>query len=194
MNDRSVRGEKDMNTKKQLFLIVLLLGISFSIHPLGWTDAMPEMKGPVITSALAVQQKMQEGNYGSIWKFYVEAKDPDGDMARIAVRVYQAGYGQLTTDWIFLKPQHRNHLKGYLQWNASGLREGAQITLEIFVIDRTGNVSEEASFRLVCTSGCEDQSRPGCLLDQSRLPAPFDRGNILRIGHINIDASFALNQ
>jgi hypothetical protein len=183
-----------MNTKKRLYLIGLLLGISFAIHPQGWTQVIPEMKGPVITSAFAVHQKMQEGYFGSIWKFYVEAKDPDGDMAKIAVRVNQAGYGQLTTDWIFLKSQHRNNLKGYLQWDTSGSGEGAQITLEIFVIDRVGNASEEARFRLVCASGCDDQSRPGCLLDQSRPPAPFDQGDILRIGHINIAVPFVLNQ
>jgi hypothetical protein len=175
-----------MNTKKRFYLISLLLGISFSIHPQGWADTIPEVKGPVITSALAVQQKMGEGYYGSIWKFYVEAKDPGGEMAKIAVRASQAGYGQLATDWIFLKPEHRNHLKGYLQWDSSGSIEWAQITLEIFVINMAGNVSKEARFGLVCTSGCEDYSRPGCLLDQSRPPAPFDQGDTLRIGHIRI--------
>jgi hypothetical protein len=180
-----------MDTKKRLCLIGLFFGISFSTHPQGWAQETPEMKGPVITSAFAVQQKTQEAHYGSIWRIYIEAKDPDGDMAEIAVRVNQAGYG-LATDWFFLKLQHRNHLKGYLQWDISGLGEGAQTTLEIFVIDRAGNASKEARFRLTCSSGCVDYSRPGCLLDQSRPPAPFDEGDTLRIGHINVDLAAIL--
>jgi hypothetical protein len=183
-----------MKTKKRLYLMGLFLGILFSIHSQGWTHPIAETKGPVITSALAVQQEMKEGYFGSIWKFYIEAKHPDGDMAKIGVRVNQAGHGPLGTDWIFLGAQHRNHFKGYLQWDTSGSGDEAQTTLEIFVIDSAGNASKEARFRFLCASGWEDQSRPGCLLDQSELPAPFDQGDILRIGHINIDVPFALNQ
>ncbi len=149
-----------MNAKKRLYLIGLPLWLLLLICPQGWAQPGSAMKGPVITSAIAIQQKLQEGYYGSIWKIYIEAEAPDGDMAKIGIRVNQAGYGSVT-DWISLKPWHRNQFKGYLQWDIAGSRDVAQITLEIFVIDRAGDASNEARFRLVCSSGRVDHSRPG---------------------------------
>lgn len=175
-----------MKAKKLFYLIGLFWGISLLVCLPGWAQPAQEMKGPVITSAFAVQQQVGEQYYGSVWKIYVEAKALDGDMAKIGVRVNQAGHGS-ATDWIALKPRHRNQFKGYLQWDTAGSRDGAQITLEIFVIDRAGDASKEARFRLVCSSGSVDHSRPGCLLDQSEPPAPFDQGDVPRIGHININ-------
>ena len=165
----------------------------FSICSKGWAQPAPETKGPVIASALAIQEMQYRHcgqDYGSIWKIYIEAEDPDKEMAKIAVSVNQVGYGQLATDWTSVKPQHRHHFKGYLQWDTFGSRDGAHIRLKISVIDRVGNASEEVVFRLTCKSGGEDNSRPGCLLYQSGPPAPFDQGDILRIGHINVNLAY----
>ncbi len=175
-----------MNGKKRLHLIGLPLWFLLLICPQGWAQPGSAMKGPAITSAFAIHQKLQEGYYGSIWRIYIAAEDPDGDMVKIGVRVNQASYGS-ATDWISLKPRHRNQFKGYLQWDTAGSRDEAQITLEIFVIDRAGDVSKEARFRLVCSSGSMDYSKPGCLLDQSELPAPFDQEDIPRIAYINVN-------
>src|SRR4030042_15934 len=73
----------------------------------------PGTKAPIITHTFAVDR----GHYGYIWKIYIEAEDPDGDMNKIAVVVDQMGYGHYPTDWIILKPQYREHFIGYLQWN-----------------------------------------------------------------------------
>jgi hypothetical protein len=69
------------------------------------------IKAPIITHAFAVDK----GSYGYIWKIYIEAEDPDGDMDKIAVVVDQMGYGYYPTDWIMLRPQYRDHIIGYLQ-------------------------------------------------------------------------------
>jgi hypothetical protein len=136
---------------------------------------------PIITHAFAVDK----GYYGYIWKIYIEAEDPDGDMEKIAIVVDQLGYGQYPSDWIILKPQYRGHLIGYLQWNtfsskASYLPEWTQITVKVSIFDKCGNESNEVVFPFTFESGVINEN-------QYQLPAPFDQGNTRRLGQIMID-------
>jgi hypothetical protein len=138
------------------------------------------IKAPIITHAFAEDK----GHYGYIWKIYIEAEDPDGDMDRIAVVVDQTGYGHYPTDWIFLRPQFREHLIGFLQWNTfssktSYLPEWTQITMKVSIFDKPGNESNQVVFPFTFESGSRNQ--------EYQLPAPFDKGNILRLGNIMID-------
>jgi len=140
-----------------------------------------ETKAPIITHAFAVDK----GCYGYIWKIYIEAEDPDADMERVAVVVNQVGYGHYPTDWIILKPQYRGHVIGYLQWNtfsskAAYLSEWTQITVKVSIFDESGNESNEVVFPFAFESGVRNEY-------EYQLPAPFDTGNIPRLGHIMID-------
>lgn len=104
-------------------------------------------------------------------------------MDYIAVVVDQPGVGRYPTDYILLDPEHRNHLKGFLQWNTFSSRgtvlsEGTQITLRVFVIDKAGNKSNEAVLPFTFASGSKDQDA---------LPAHFDDEDIPRLGFISID-------
>jgi hypothetical protein len=168
-----------MNTKEQVYLIGLLLGIVLLIGPQGRAQPKPEAKGPNIIHALAVER----GYYGSIWKIYLEVEDPDGQMFRIACNVEQTGYGMYPTNWIFLKSEFQKYFKGYIQWNTFSskgipLKEGDQIILRISVFDKVGNESREVVFPFTFVSGINGHSKP---------PAPFDQGDIPRLGFINID-------
>src|SRR4030065_2958632 len=101
-------------------LLGLFIGsLLFSI-PQGWAQPRPGTKVPIITNAFAVDK----GYYGYIWKIYIEAEDPDGDMFTIASSVDQVGYGHYPTDWIYLKPQYQKHFRGYIQWNTFSSRAG----------------------------------------------------------------------
>jgi hypothetical protein len=73
--------------------IGLLCWILFLIAPQGWAQQKSEAKGPAIIHAFAVDK----GYYGSIWKIYLEAEDPNGQMLKIACNVHQPGYGQYPT-------------------------------------------------------------------------------------------------
>jgi hypothetical protein len=168
-----------MEFKERVCLIGLLFGIGLLIAPQGWTQPKPEVKGPSIIHAFAVDK----GYYGYIWKIYLEAEDPDGQMLKIACNVDQPGYGRYPTDWIYLKPGFQKHFKGYLQWNTFSskgiaLKEGDQIILRISVIDKVGNESREVAFPFSFVSGVKEQSKP---------PAPFDQGDTPRLGFISID-------
>jgi hypothetical protein len=171
----------NMKAKGQVYLVGLLFGIVFLIAPQGWAQPKPEAKGPAITHAFAIDK----GYYGSIWKIYLEAEDPDGQMLRIASVVEQVGYGHYPTDWIYLKPQYGKHFRGYIQWNtfsskASYLQEWTQITLKVSIFDKAGNESNEVVFPFTFESGVKDQY-------QYELPAPFNEGDVPKLGSIFID-------
>ena len=85
-----------MKTKKILWFLGIVLGILFLGVSQDRAQIKPERKGPIITHGFAVEK----GIYGYIWKIYLEAEDPDGQMLRIASVVEQVGYGYYPTDWI----------------------------------------------------------------------------------------------
>jgi hypothetical protein len=179
-----------MNLKKMLCFISLLLALTFFVPCQGWTQALfpfeggreikPGTHAPIITHSFAVER----GYYGYIWKIYIEAEDPDGDMLRIASVVDQVGYGHYPTDWIYLRKQYGRHLKGYIQWNtfssrASYLGEWTQIALKVSVFDKAGNESNVIvfpfTFELV-------KSRY-----EYKPPPPFDQSDLPKLGYIHID-------
>ena len=179
-----------MNIKKTLCLFSLLLAVTFFIPCQGWAqlfryaDEGPQPKpgthAPIITHAFAVDK----GYYGYIWKIYIEAEDPDGDMLRIASVVDQVGYGNYPTDWIYIKRESGKHFKGYIQWNTFSSRTGymtewTQMTLKVSVFDRNGNESNTVVFPFTFELTPAQYAY--------KLPAPFEDGNLPRLGYISID-------
>jgi hypothetical protein len=169
-----------MKTKRILWLLSIVLGVLLLGASQDWAQPKPERRGPIITHAFAVEK----GQYGYIWKIYLEAEDPDGQMLRIASVVDEAGTGRYPTDWIYLKPQYRKHFKGYLQWNtfstnAGYMQEWTPITLRVSVFDKSGNQSNEVVFPFTF------ESTPGQY--EYKLPPPFDQGNLAKLGNIMID-------
>lgn len=165
--------------KKTACLLVLMALVSLCGPVRAWSESEPKRNPPVITNSFAVER----GNYGFVWRIYIEAEDPDGDMSRIAAVVEQPGYGLYPPDWIIVKSPYRKHFKGYLQWNTfssrtSYLREWTHITLRISVFDRAGNESNEVAFPFEFVSG---KHRKG------KLPAPFDTGELPGLGYIHIN-------
>ena len=157
-----------------LFVLVpLLIGL---YH--GWAQAKSEGKAPVIVNAYAVDN----GQYGTIWKIYIEAEDPDGNMLRIASVVTQTGYGQYPTNWTYIKSTDQKHFKGYLQWNtfsskAGSMPEWTQIALHVSVFDKAGNESNTVVFPFSLEMGVSAKS----------IAAPFDQGELPRLGYIHLD-------
>ncbi|MGA2517179.1 MAG: hypothetical protein ABSG44_11595 [Thermodesulfobacteriota bacterium] len=171
-----------MRTTKIFWLFGLTLPfILFSATP-GSTGAEPkrETRAPVITHAFAVEK----GYYGDVWKIYIEAEDPDGQMLRIASVVDEVGYGHYPTDWIYLKPEYQKHFKGYIQWNtfsekARYLPEWTRISLKVSVFDKDGNESNEVVFPFTF------EMTPKQYVDKP--PAPFNQGDLPRLGYIMTD-------
>ena len=162
-----------------LLAVASLLPCNGGSQSLGEMKPVPGSKAPVITNAFAAET----GYYGYIWKIYIEAEDPDGDMLRIASTVDQPGFGRYPTDFILLKPQYQKRFRGYVQWNTYSsktnyLREWTQITLTVSIQDKTGNESNAVVFPFTFVSGAAAPYKP---------PAPFDQGDLSKIGNITID-------
>jgi len=171
-----------MKTGKILGLFSLILALVLFNVRLGLTGGEPkqEIRGPIIMHTFAVEK----GQYGYIWKIYLEANDPDGSMLRIASTVDEVGYGHYPTDWIYLKPQDQKHFKGYIQWNTysrntSFLPEWTQITLKVSVFDRAGNESNEVVFPFTFEITPNQYAYT--------LPAPFDHETLPRLGYVDVD-------
>jgi len=180
-----------MKFNRSLFVLIFLFAVSLIcvadgktqafVSPEGGKQPRPGTKAPVMTHAFAVER----GYYGYIWKIYIEAEDPDGDMLRIAAVVDQTGYGHYPADWIYLKPPYQKHFKGYIQWNTfssktSYLTEGTQITLKVSVFDKAENESNEVIFPFTFVIGVRSPY-------QYQLPVPFDQGDLPRLGYVQID-------
>ena len=178
-----------MNLRKALYFIGISLIVILFTPFQGRAQLFPYIEGrqpgagmrpPIITHAFAVEK----GYYGYIWKIYIEAEDPDGQMLRIASVVDEVGYGRYPTDWIYLKPQHQKQFKGYIQWNtfssrSSYLPEWTEITVRVSVFDRAGNESNEVVFPFSFEITPKEYAY--------RLPPPFDQGDLPRLGYISID-------
>ncbi len=178
-----------MNPKKALYFVSLLLMFILFMPFQGQAQLFPYIEGrqpragaqaPIITHTFAVEK----GYYGYIWKIYIEAEDPDGQMLRIASEVDEVGYGRYPTDWIYLKPQYQKHFKGYIQWNTSSSRssylpEWTEITVKVTVFDKAGNGSNQVVFPFSFEITPKEYAY--------QLPPPFDQGDLPRLGYIAVD-------
>jgi len=175
-----------MNKTRSLFIFLLgLIGLmtlnacAENRQILGVPVVPAGTKPPVITAYFAPS----EGMFGYPMRVYLAAEDPEGDMLRIAVQVSQVGYGYYSTDWIFLKPQYQKNFVGYLQWNTASYRTGfmpewTQITINVSVLDKHGVESNEVVLPYLFVSGAKLSLPP---------PPPFDKGDIPRLGYIDVN-------
>ena len=165
--------------KRFIYLTVILASVAMLVPQVAGAESKAKGNPPVITNAFTVER----GNYGYIWRIYLEAEDPDGDMSRIAAEVDQTGYGHYPVDWTILKSPFRGKFRGYLQWNTfssrtSYLREWTNITLKVSILDKAGHESNVVVFPFEFVSGAHREAKP---------PVPFNQEGLPRLGYIHID-------
>jgi len=165
--------------KTKTFLCVFgVLAITLFFFSFGSAQSKPDSKAPMITHSFTIEK----GYYGYVWKIYIEAEDPDGDMHKIVSTVHQPGWGYYFPDTILIKSKNRNHLKGYVQWNTFSskthyLREFTIITLKVSIFDKAGNESNVVVFPFQFVSRG---------VPKYELPSPFNKDD-MRLGYIHID-------
>ncbi|MFB0505412.1 MAG: hypothetical protein ACETWT_01630 [Thermodesulfobacteriota bacterium] len=158
-------------------IVVLFMGIGFSQSLSEWL-MKPGGSPPVITHWYA----SEELHHGDIWKIYLGAKDPDGDMINFVILFDQQGFGVYSPGYVVIKKQHRGELRGYLRWfSTSGdglsLPEWTRVNVTIFIRDKGGNISNKVAFPLVLSRGTK----------QGPPPPPFDNGPLDKLGTIMVD-------
>jgi hypothetical protein len=169
----------EMKMKTLIKIFVMVFALAAFTFSQGLAQPKSTTNGPVIKNAYAIQT----GRFGDAIKLYLDVEDPNGDMLRIATVPYETGYGRYTPDWVYLKPQYGHRFVGYLQWNTySGhhqwVGEWAQFYLEVSVFDKAGNESKSVVFPVQFVSEVTHNPAP---------PAPFDQGDIPRLGYIYVN-------
>lgn len=163
---------------KKILFFSLLMGAFILTLSQGWAQPKLATRGPVITAYYAADH----GGYGYPLKIYIEANDPESDMLRVATVAFQWGYGRYPTDWVYLKPQDGGRFRGYLQWNTwsnhtAYMPEWTRVILTISVLDKAGNESNVVVVPYEFVTG----------LPVSNPPAPFNQGDVPRLGYLDIN-------
>ena len=120
-----------------VLVFLLLSGCAVSQHPGETTDADHP---PVILATYASKVIRP----GSVWKVYLKATDPDGDMKQIDAVMWQTGYGYYPTDITWIKKDDAKEVAGYLYLNTppEPTLLSDRFILTLLVVDREGKKSE----------------------------------------------------
>jgi len=113
---------------------------------------------PVITHSFA----SKEIRPGDTWKVYIRAVAPEGDMKNIICTVGQAGRGPYPVCFVRIPEGQRRELSGFLYLKTSGAQGLAftNLTLQVEIQDRGGNLSGPVSFPLAFNPRAEQGNPP----------------------------------
>ena len=118
----------------QAVLVSLLLcGCAAYQHPGDTTDADHP---PVIVATYAPEVIRP----GSVWRVYLKATDPDGDMKQIDAVMWQTGFGYYPTDITWIRKDDAKEVAGYLYLNTppEPTLLSDRFVLTLLVLDRQG--------------------------------------------------------
>ena len=151
------------------FMVLLFLMVGCT--SLAERQTEPAGSPPVITHSFAAEKL----SHGHIWKVYLEANDPDGDMRRIVYSISNGEAGHGSGSFV-IKKDNRAGLLGYLDGFFSspvtGVAEWTELTLTVYIRDKGGNISNKVVFPLALTRGAR----------QEPPPPPFDKGESKGLG------------
>ena len=102
---------------------------------------------PVITKAFATQEIWA----GDLWKIYLGASDPDGDMKSIVCSIDQPGVSY-PSSFTRIGEGQRKNLSGYIFLTTKPGINIHNLTLNVEIMDEAGHSSGPVSFPLVFDS------------------------------------------
>ncbi len=113
---------------------------------------------PVITHRFA----SEEIRPGDTWKVYIRAADPEGDMKKIICTVSQPGRGPYPVCFVRIPENQRRELSGFLYLNTAGSESLSftNLSLQVEVQDRAGNVSLPIAFHLTFNPRAKRENPP----------------------------------
>jgi hypothetical protein len=160
-----------------LFLALMVVPLVIaSCATVGDRKTEPVGSPPVITDSFAAT----EVSHGDVWKVYVKANDPDGDMRYLAYSIQISGQGG-HTNRVGVRKGDRAELLGYLNIFFPPARdawgEWADLTMTLYIQDSQGNTSEKVTVTTALSRG----------IKQASPPAPFDIEGLKALGHIWVE-------
>ena len=127
-----------------------VLALAMILLAAGWANAyesflLPPGEGPTgekhtpVIQEIAAQKEIRDG---ALWKIYIRATDPDGDLDRIQITFGQPG-GTYVPDIIMQDKKSKEMNGALLVWaRLNGGTGSIYATAEIRVEDRAGNLSK----------------------------------------------------
>ena len=125
------------------------------------------MAVPVITRSFA-PEKIRPGD---IWKVYLNASDPDGEMQTIVCTLEQPGVGVYPAAFTRVPASARQKLSGYIYLNtvwANGLT-GTTLGMTIQIRDKKGNYSATLFFSLTFDQRSHPEDPPAGVFQECDL-------------------------
>jgi len=108
-----------------------------------------------------------------ILPIYIEAKDPDGNMAGILFTVTQVGVNPDSTHYVPLSPADRKAFKGFVTIDIPKLETNERLRGEIAVVDQNGLKSDAAVKEAIIGFAYPEP-----------LPAKWKSPEVHKLGHI----------
>jgi hypothetical protein len=166
-----------MKTFAKVVLILAIMALPLRVaysKSLAESLIKPGGSPPVITHSFASEKL----SHGDIWKIYLEANDPDGDMRTMVYSVEGGSKHRLKS--VVIKKGDRGRLLGYLDGffssPATAVAEWTELTLTLYIRDKRGNTSNKVVFPLALTRG----------IKQGPPPPPFDSGGLKSLGTFRV--------
>jgi hypothetical protein len=146
-----------MKTLRKIVLIIGLMSlplVTTSCTTVMERETRPKGSLPVITHSFASKIV----SHGDMWKIYLEANDPDGDMWNFAYTLGRDGYRR-RVNHLYIWRNNRTKMLGYIDVfiapGETAQNEWANLTLTLHIRDRGGNMSNEVVFPVALSRGVQ---------------------------------------
>jgi len=124
---------------------------------------------PIITDSYVTPNILSN----MILPIYIEAQDPDGNMAGILFTVTQVGVNPDSTHYLSLGPTERKSFKGFVTIDIPKLETNERLRIEIAVIDQNGLKSDTVVKETLIGFAYPEP-----------LPAKWKSSEVHKLGHI----------
>ena len=153
---------------------MILVGIVGCAHMAGMEEKekIHGKNPPVIGQSFASDRL----NPGGLWKIYLQASDPDGDMEAILAAVDQPGIGAYPASITRIKGENGKELSGYIFLNTSGQRDddfldNQELEVSVQIRDKAGHTSKPITHKvLILARQTQKEPPPGVFKEEALGP------------------------
>jgi hypothetical protein len=148
---------------------IILIGIVSCAHMGGMEEKEKTYgKNPPVIGQSFASDRLRAGD---LWKIYLLASDPDGDMEAIIADVDQTGIGGYPASITKIKGENGKELSGYVYLNTSGqdFLDNQELTVSIQIRDKAGHTSKPITHAVLFLARESPKSPPAGVFKEEAL-------------------------
>ena len=151
---------------------MVLVGMASCAHMAGMEEKEKTYgKNPPVIGQSFAPDRLKAGD---LWKIYLKASDPDGDMEAILAAVEQPGIGAYPVSIIKIKGEKGKELSGYVYLNTRGQRGddflvNQKLTVSIQIRDTAGHASQPIVHSVLLLARQSEESPPAGVFAEGAL-------------------------